>query len=52
MPPTTAFRRAMRQMTRTLASDGMIGFMLAVVFLEATVLVLWHRQTGRGPAPV
>ena len=50
--PTTPFRRAMRRMTRTLASDGMIGFMVAVVFVEATVLVLWHRQTGRGPAPV
>jgi len=50
--PTTPFRRAMRQMTRTLASDGMIGFMLAVVFVEATVLVLWHQETGRGPAPI
>ena len=45
-------RRGMRRLTRALASDGMIIFMLAVVVLEATVLVLWHRNTGGGPAPV
>lgn len=52
MGSVSPFRRTMRRMTRALASDGMIGFMLAVVFVEATVLVLWHRQTGRGPAPI
>lgn len=45
-------RSAVRRMTRVLASDGMIVFMIAVVVVEATVLVLWHRATGRGPAPV
>jgi hypothetical protein len=42
----------MRRMTRTLASDGMIVFMLGVVVVEATVLVLWNRSTGNGPVPV
>lgn len=46
------FRSGMRRMTRALASDGMILFMLSVVVLEATVLVRWHRSTGGGPAPV
>jgi hypothetical protein len=39
-------------MTRALASDGMIVFMLSVVVVEATVLVLWNRSTGQGPLPV
>lgn len=46
------FRRAMRRLTRMLASDGMIGFMLLVVVVEATTLVIWNRLTGNGPAPV
>jgi hypothetical protein len=46
------FRRAMRRMTRTLASDGMIVFMIGVVVVEATVLVLFNRRTGGGPMPV
>ena len=50
--PLPPFRRAMRRMTRTLASDGMIGFMLSVVVLEATTLLLFHARTGGGPAPV
>lgn len=49
LPP---FRRAMRRMTRTLASDGMIGFMLSVVVVEATALLLFHARTGSGPVPV
>ena len=51
-PTTTPFRRAMRRMTRTLASDGMIVFMIGVVVVEATVLVLFNRRTGDGPVPV
>ncbi len=47
-----SFRSRVRRLTRALASDGMIVFMLAVVVLEATFLVLWHRNTGGGPAPV
>lgn len=50
--PLTPFRHAMRRMTRTLASDGMIVFMIGVVVLEATVLVLFNRRTGGGPVPV
>ena len=45
-------RSAFRKMTAALASDGMIVFMIGVVVVEATVLVLWHRSTGRGPAPM
>lgn len=45
-------RSSMRRLTGVLASDGMIIFMLSVVVLEATFLVLWHRATGGGPAPV
>jgi hypothetical protein len=48
LPP---FRRAMRRMTRLLASDGMVVFMLAVVLIEATALLIYHRTTGAGPAP-
>jgi hypothetical protein len=51
-PPSSPFRRAMRRMTRTLASDGMIVFMIGVVVVEATALVLWNRRTGGGPVPV
>lgn len=51
-PALTPFRRAMRRMTRTLASDGMIVFMIGVVVVEATVLVLFNRRTGGGPVPV
>lgn len=50
--PLSPFRRAMRRMTRTLASDGMIVFMIGVVVVEATVLVLFNRRTGGGPMPV
>lgn len=50
--PIGPLRTGMRRLTRALASDGMIVFMLAVVLLEATFLVLWHRNTGGGPAPV
>lgn len=52
MNTDTALRRRLRPFFRALAADGMILFMLAVVVIEATVLVLWHRQTGNGPAPV
>lgn len=51
-PPLSPLRAGMRRLTRALASDGMIIFMLSVVVLEATFLVLWHRSTGGGPAPV
>lgn len=50
--PATGFRGAMRRMTRTLASDGMIVFMIGVVVVEATALVIWNRRTGGGPVPV
>lgn len=30
----------------------MIVFMLAVVVVEATVLMVWHRRTAQGPEPV
>lgn len=50
--PRSPLRTGMRTLTRALASDGMIVFMLAVVVVEATTLVLWNRTTGRGPMPV
>ncbi len=48
----SVLRRGMRQLTGMLASDGMIGFMLAVVIVEATTLVIWNLLTGRGPVPI
>lgn len=51
-PVPESLRRSVRAMTRVLASDGMIVFMIAVVVIEATVLVIWHRRTGHGPLPV
>jgi hypothetical protein len=51
-PVPESLRRSVRAMTRVLASDGMIVFMIAVVVVEATVLVFWHRRTGHGPLPV
>lgn len=51
-PVPESLRRSVRAMTRVLASDGMIVFMIAVVVVEATVLVIWHRRTGHGPLPV
>jgi hypothetical protein len=44
--------RQMSQLGRILASDGMIGFMLLVVVVEATVLMFWHGSTGNGPDPM
>jgi hypothetical protein len=37
---------------KILASDGMIGFMLLVVVVEAAVLTFWHGSTGEGPRPM
>ncbi len=45
-------RKQMVRLGEALASDGMIFFMLAVVVIEATALMLWHRRTAQGPDPV
>lgn len=50
-PVPQPVRRSVRRLTQTLASDGMIVFMIGVVVVEATFLVIWHRVTGGGPAP-
>jgi len=42
----------MARLGEILASDGMIGFMLGVVVVEAATLYIWHKQTSRGPQPV
>ena len=45
-------RKQMSRLGEVLASDGMIVFMLAVVVIEATALMIWHRRTSQGPEPV
>ena len=52
MRTESLLRRRLRPLFRALAADGMILFMLGVVVFEATTLVLWHRRTGNGPAPL
>ncbi len=42
----------MSRLGDALASDGMIVFMLAVVLIEATALLWWHRTTSKGPDPI
>ncbi len=42
----------MARLGEMLASDWMIVFMLAVVLIEATALMIWHRRTAQGPEPV
>lgn len=38
-------------MAELLASGRLVDLILALVVLEAIVLVLWHRRTGRGLVP-
>lgn len=39
-------------MVSLFASGRVVDLMLAVTLVEAALLVLWRRRTGRGPAPV
>lgn len=33
------------------ASGRIVDLMLMITFVEAVLLMLWRRRTGRGPAP-
>lgn|GEM_PF-946111 len=44
--------KQMTRLGRILASDGMIGFMLGVVVVEAATLLFMHDKNGNAPEPV